>query len=531
MGDPPDDPGGGSAPPEPKSIETPIEMLISALESSMDTDGSVVTENKLKRKRTVTKVCNTCNKKKRKGSKRERSTDCQCALKECVTNNPLQTENKLPLTSSSSISNPEPILSNPASTSIGTHTPVGRTSYVATDAAPYIVHIQKEHVGENNGVTFHPVTFGRFLKKNSINGIVNGSIKRIGRNRISMSFNNFSDANLFITNSKLNEEKLKAFIPTFTVTRMGVIRGVPTDWEDDEIIENISVPIGCGKIIKMRRLKRKINVNNNVQFVNTGTIVVTFDGQVLPTRVYMCYTALTVDLYIYPTVQCYNCCRYGHVKNQCRSVPRCFKCGQGHSGDTCDVEEDLYYCCLCKGNHQAVNKKCLEFDRQKKIKESMSKSCISYLEAVKLHPVVNKLSYADALLSAPSPSTDVDNYNVSKPHLNFTSQNSTSQSYKKTVFLKPRAPTKAHKGYDRSAHAEITKTPSIQSVKPIFNDNNDTDTSISEVIRSLIQLLNQSNTKVSPPNVALLINILHSVLDLNNGPGGSHDTMELPQCD
>ncbi|KAJ0174214.1 hypothetical protein K1T71_010360 [Dendrolimus kikuchii] len=43
------------------------------------------------------------------------------------------------------------------------------------------------------------------------------------------------------------------------------------------------------------------------------------------------------NTYQLPTIQCFTCCRFGHVSDKCRSKPRCYKCGQLHSGNTCSV--------------------------------------------------------------------------------------------------------------------------------------------------------------------------------------------------
>lgn len=509
MGEPPDP--GGTDPPNPPlgntdTITNPMEILINVLESSMDTDCSTSESNRLKRKRISRHICGTCHKRKRKqGDGKEKPSDCKCVL-----NDNLQESQSL--ITNSSHSNPANIESR--------REPVGRTYYQASDAAPYIVHVQKETSVSNDGTTLHPVTFGRFLKRNQIKGIVNGSLKRVGRNRISFGFSNYQEANTFLLNQNLTSEKYKAFIPTFSITRMGVIRGVPMDWSDEEVLANINVPIGCGPIIKIRRIKRKMLVNNIKQFINTGTIVATFDGQILPTRVYMCYTTLPVDLYIYPTVQCYNCCKFGHVKNQCRLSARCYKCGQGHSGDTCNADEGDYWCCLCKGNHQATNNKCLEFSRQKAIKESMSKSCISYMEAVKLHPTVSKKSYADALLRTASPTSNISPI----------SPNPASQSYKKTVFLKPKTLPTLSKGYDRIAHEEIIKEPTLSRNNLITQHNTHNDKKISDIIEVLIKLLSQSSS-ISPSNVAAVIDALYQITNniYNNGSQSQSNSMELPQ--
>lgn len=532
MGDQPADPGGTFVPPVSQAVTplTPMEILISAAESSMETDGSATDVSNKNRKRHFSRaICRTCNKKKsRQGSKKENPNGCFCDTipipKDC--NNDGRNVNLLQ----------EQIFIAPSVTNMNdkqqeqpqesARVPVGRTSYQASDAAPYVVHVQKNYSGNDN-TTLHPITFGRCLKKNGINGIVNGSLKRIGRNRISISFVNYSDANAFIAKKNIADEGYKVFIPTFNVTRMGVIRGVPTDWSDEDVLANITVPIGCGPIIKIRRLRRKVVVDGNRTFENTGTVVVTFDGQILPSRVYMCYTALPVSLYIYPTVQCFNCCRYGHVKSQCRSTPRCYKCGQGHSGDSCNLDEDDYWCCLCKGNHEATNKKCLEFSRQKSIKETMSKSCISYMEAVKLHPVIDKQSYADALLKTASTSSST---NTAQSNLSQSKIDTVQHSYRKTVFLKPRSPTKLSKGYDIAAHNELVKSPTLPKNLPVYDNTqkgDDNKMKIPDIIQALIQLLSQSKT-LSPSNVALVIDELYQISN-NNGSKSQSNSVELPK--
>lgn len=259
----------------------------------------------------------------------------------------------------------------------------------------------------------------------------------------------------------------------------------------------------------------------------------------------MCYTALPVDLYIYPTVQCYNCCRYGHVKNQCRSTPKCYKCSKGHSGDRCDVAEEDYYCCLCKGNHQATSKKCLEFGRQKAIKETMSKCCMSYMEAVKMHPPITRKSFADALLtSAPTVnqlySTNTPtkrNYSIPN-YIQSNFKNDLPRSYKKTVSLKTRTTSNnVPKGYDRVAHNEITRNPLLPKIKSVFENNNSSNNSESNrnetnatIITALIQILSQTGSLISPSNAALLIDKLYNSNNINGSRIPGHP-MELPESE
>ncbi|XP_028162739.1 uncharacterized protein LOC114354517 [Ostrinia furnacalis] len=303
---------------------------------------------------------------------------------------------------------------------------------------------------------------------------------------------------------------------------MGVVRGVPTDWTDDEVKTSISVPIGCGDILKVRRFKRKVTSNGKTEFVPTETVVLTFDGQVLPKRVFLCYNSLPVNLYIFPTIQCFNCCRYGHVKSQCRSTPRCFRCGQGHSGDRCTVEESV--CCLCSGPHCATDRKCPEFDRQKGIKETMAKNCLSYGEALKLHPPITK-SYASVLMSSPPPSPSIEyNSNLS---------NNSNRSYNKTVYLKPKAPPKHGKGYDRVAHSELVKDYNAPQPENGCALNNHDPNSlfnipIKDLIIALITSLSKSNLVSLPSNVAIPNNSIQES-NSQNGSKLSSVAVELPQ--
>lgn len=530
----PEDPGG--------TVPQASYFVTLAHKSDMDTEGSFLDTdcsdtNKTKRKRSsARRMCKHCNKRKRRNHNQNKNSndflsdiDCHCNVVNdenvLKTTAEIPSPHSVPILNQNNTSNPRSLHSNDVNNSA--HTPIGRLLYQASDAAPYIVHIQKEKNSENdNNNMIHPVALGRFLKKYSFKNIINGSLKKIGRNKAVIGFSNFIDANNFINNDTLKQNYYKAFIPTHTITRMGVVRGIPADWTDDEVISNISVPIGCGNILKIRRFKRKVINNGNSEFVPTETVVLTFDGQVLPKRVYLCYNSLPVNLYIFPTIQCFKCCRYGHIKAQCRSVSRCFKCGSGHSGENCSIEEDDVRCCLCSGSHMATDRKCPEYSRQKNIKESMAKNCISYAEALKLHPSINK-SYADVLISTPS----LHNNMI---HLNNNAVNNIPdrKSYKKTVFLKPKAPHhNLNKGYDRAAHESLINEFNIPSSSNgvALKNNEQLNTSLNnmalkDLIIALIQSLS-SNNLISP--------LSHAATSSNNGSNfnnefnGQSDPVEL----
>lgn len=503
MKDPPD-PGGGN----PQDVASYV-----TVESSMDTDTSV---SKSRKRIKLNKICKNCHKKKRRNHHGAplKETDCSCigACDSILTNEPIKSV--LPITTSQS----PPVPTTQSNV-------LSRKYYGETDMAPFIIHVQKEQTSLTDGTSLHPVTFGNFLKKNNMTNVVNGSVKRIGRNRVSLAFANFKDANLFLNNECLMRHDYKSFVPSFNVTRMGIVRGVPAEWSPEEILDNVSVPIGCGPILKARRINFKVLVEGTTQWKPSQSVVLTFDGQVLPKRIFMCYNALSVELYTFPTIQCYNCCRFGHTKTICRSKPRCYKCGQEHTGESCQVEDDHVICCLCSGSHHAVNKICPEYNRQKQIKSTMAHNCISYIEATKLHPPITK-PYADILRSTPPQPSYIS------PPSNPSHKNSPVTSYKKTVHLKARSPPTIQKGYDHSTHASFAKEYNLPSHSKGYTNKFKSDPksqitqSPTEIITLVTKLLSQFNI-LSPSNVALLIQAILNVFQ--NGQSNSNSPVELSE--
>lgn len=512
----PPDPGGTFVPPAGCYLTIPNTQH----EESLDTDCSTYSNKAAKRKIYSHSVCKHCNKKRRRHGK-SKVDDCKC--EESTSSFPIvvnsldiaTTSDQSPLLSSNVEQAPHPQSQTQTNNIVQAPSAISRNYYTATDIAPFIVHVQRID-NEGSGTTLHPVSFGKFIKHNNIKNIANGSIKRIGRNRVSITFSTFFDANSFINNqSALASHNLKAFIPSTSIIRMGVVRGIPAEWNDDEVKENISVPYGCGKILKIRRINYKVTVEGNTMWKPTQTVVVTFDGQVLPKHIYLYYNALRVDLYIYPTIQCYNCCRFGHTRAQCRSKPHCYKCGEDHTADTCDRDEYEASCFLCGGSHFATNKSCPEFSRQKNIKVSMAQNAISYLEAAKLYPSISK-SYADVL--KPLPEKIVNNSSYAHPG---------TQSYKKTVFKTRRAPIVLAEGYDQKEHNKTLNeynNTTFSNQKGVALNNQQTQNNKDD-IQKLIEFLTSPELNL-PSSVASLIKTFVNIL-VNHGPAYP---VELQKC-
>lgn len=408
-------------------------------------------------------------------------------------------------------------------------------TYTTEEKGPFIVHVSRTESDPSSGLTLRPIKIGLLLSRNNISGIVKGGVKSVGRNRVAIEFDTSEHANNFIKNPALISHKLKAIIPSYNVTRIGLVRGVPCEWSMEEFIEAAQLPSGCGIILKARRLNRKLSSDNNVHWVPTQSVVVTFAGQVLPKNIYCFYTSMPVETYILPTIQCHNCCRFGHIKTQCRSKPRCYRCAQTHVGDSCNVEESSSTCLFCSGNHFAINKKCSEQSRQKSIKVVMSQQNISYVEASQLFSPVRR-SYSEVASTSFAASTnsyinDIQRqFQVQPP----TQSPPQSRSYKKTVHVSPRSKITPSKGYDKQAHDFITATPgsysangsalhcsdvlNISSISP--NEN------LIELVLDIFSNLVLKFNDCIPPNVANRIVHLADLIRPSDG-SGANTAMEL----
>ncbi|KAL4706312.1 hypothetical protein ACJJTC_004921 [Scirpophaga incertulas] len=336
---------------------------------------------------------------------------------------------------------------------------INKKKYSENDSAPFIVYINKLSSDPSSGAVLHPIKFGQFLHKNNIKNIKPDGVKRIGRNRISVEFKSYNDANAFLDHPALALAKYEALIPSHHITRMGIVRQVPVEWSLEEIVDAIEIPQGFGSIVRARRLNRKTFTDGSPVWIPTQTIVFTFAGQKLPPYVYCFYTSLLVETYILPTIQCNKCCRFGHIQSQCRSLPRCFVCAQPHDGSSCSQVTPT--CLLCLGNHRANNPICPEHHRQKQLKIIMSQENITYSEASVRVPRVRK-SFTDTVRSGFIEPVLSDS--SLPPSTQPSPSIPTSSSYRKTVYVTKNLPkSAASPGYDRQALSNIVRPPSFQS--------------------------------------------------------------------
>lgn len=335
-------------------------------------------------------------------------------------------------------------------------------TYTSSDKGPFLIHVSRVESDPALGLSIRPIKFGKFLHFNKIKNIALDGIQSVGRNRISVKFISAEDANAFLKNEKLSVNNYKAVIPTYNITRMGMVRGVPVEWSMNEFVESIETPQNL-LILKARRLSRKENVEgSDPKWIPTQSVVLTFKGQILPSHIYSFFNSLKVEPYQLPTIQCLKCCRFGHIQTLCRSIARCFRCAGAHTGDSCLVEKSQATCASCSASHFATDKNCPEHSRQRSIKIIIANENISYSEASLRFPS-SRLAYSDVTRMNSQPQTPSLNTSSPVSIRESSLPNSPNNSLKKTVFLTRRPRPSLSQGYDKKAHQNIIRNPHVSS--------------------------------------------------------------------
>lgn len=251
--------------------------------------------------------------------------------------------------------------------------------YDKSDKGPFIVYIQNS---TGNIGKAHPITIAKTIKSyipDAFENIVN--ITSIGKNRVKVELNNYISANKLVNNILLKNSNYEAYIPAYLTRRQGVIKFIDSEISNDEILQNTKPIFGeYFELMEVRRINRKKIENDTITYIPTGTVILTFKGQTLPTRVALHKVSLEVEPYIPKIVQCLKCLRYGHLSTQCKGAERCKNCGSGEKDHICEPQTPK--CILCTGEHLATDfKNCPEFKKQKTIKTIMSTENISYRDA------------------------------------------------------------------------------------------------------------------------------------------------------
>lgn len=290
-----------------------------------------------------------------------------------------------------------------------------------------LIYVFIEKTNEENIGRLHPLVVGHILhKKLSIKNII--SIKSAGKNRVKIQLRSTKDANLLVNNKLLETENLRAFIPNHLLEKKGLIRGVDTFFDNDYLQENIISP---AKVINIQRMHRKIVKDNKSVLVPKQSMIITFEGNVLPNEIIINSVVFPVEFFFGRVTQCYHCLKYGHISKQCRSSnsPLCINCGQSKIENHECFERDTY-CIHCKTkDHRSNSKNCPVFEKQKKIKKIMVEHNSTFNEAKEYC----ENSFANLIsLNKFSILSDANSYDENFPALSTQKPTSSNQTNFKT---------------------------------------------------------------------------------------------------
>ena len=160
----------------------------------------------------------------------------------------------------------------------------------------------------------------------------------------------------------------------------GIIRDRALKGEsDDNIRENLQEQ----GVIAAKRFK----VKKGHDFVDTNTILLTFNSVVPPKTLKIFYRIIPVEMYVPNPLRCFNCQRFGHLENNCpvdigSVCERCGKGGDDHHTNQCTNPAK---CVNCGKDHLSRSSECEVWKKEKEIMKLKLTKNLTYPEARKLY--------------------------------------------------------------------------------------------------------------------------------------------------
>ncbi|KYN05833.1 hypothetical protein ALC62_03234 [Cyphomyrmex costatus] len=249
-------------------------------------------------------------------------------------------------------------------------------NYSSKDLPPYMVIVQKESDCTDSRI--NPIMVSRVISNYVGNSIT--EVKSAGRNKVLVLLNKYDKANTIVQPDFLKKHNLKANIPAFRVMRTGVVKNVPVDISEETIVKEFT---SQAKILSVRRLQRKVKKDGKDELLPSLSVLVKFQGQVLPRAITFLHVSFPVFPYIPRVLMCFSCLRFGHISSGCKSSPRCSRCGQGRHNNTDDRPRKNLppKCCNCGLEHFPSFTQCPSYIQQRQVYRHAALENISYLEA------------------------------------------------------------------------------------------------------------------------------------------------------
>ncbi|WP_419641310.1 hypothetical protein, partial [Thiolapillus sp.] len=125
----------------------------------------------------------------------------------------------------------------------------------------------------------------------------------------------------------------------------------------------------------------RVTVKKEGKVIPTNTLFLTFNRPDVPKEIVVGYLKVKVELFVPNPLRCFNCNKFGHTSQRCRTTAKCQRCGKDKHEEQC---EGPLICSNCKGPHAVSAKDCPVWKKEKEIQRIRVEKRISFPEARQL---------------------------------------------------------------------------------------------------------------------------------------------------
>ena len=123
----------------------------------------------------------------------------------------------------------------------------------------------------------------------------------------------------------------------------------------------------------------ELKIKKQGNTIKLNTYLITFETPSIPQKLNVGPFRMKVDLYIPNPTRCFQCQKFGHGKQSCRSHAKCYRCSEDdHDGLTCDKP---IKCANSNLDHMSSSKECPVYLKEKQIQQIKVEKKISYFDA------------------------------------------------------------------------------------------------------------------------------------------------------